>query len=65
MTDLATLPREHPLRNTALADIGAEYRSRAGVGGWKTVTPHYAIARKTYNELGPAWTETSEWRIAP
>lgn len=65
MTDLATLPREHPLRNTALADIGAEYRSRSGVGGWKCVTHHYAIARKTFNELGPAWTETSEWRIAP
>lgn len=65
MTNLADLPMDNPLRNTALADIRAEYRSKSGIGGWKQVTPKYAIARKTYNDLSPAWTDTSEWRIAP
>lgn len=62
MTNLADLPMDHPLRNTALADIRAEYRSKSGIGGWKQVTPKYAIARKTYNDLSPAWTDTSDWR---
>lgn len=59
--DLATLGREHPLRNMALADIQAEYRHRAGKE-WKRVLPKYRIARCTYNQLGPAWTDFDIWR---
>ena len=58
---LGDLPEDDPLRNTALIDIGAEYRWKGG-GPWKAVTPNYKIARNTYNDLGPAQTQWSDWR---
>lgn len=60
--DLATLDRERPLRNMALADIQAEYRHRAGKE-WKRILPKYKIARCTYNQLGAAWTDFDLWRV--
>ena len=51
---LKDLPHDHPDRNRPLS--GAHYR---WVNGkiWKEIKPTFKIAGKTYNELGPAWTE--------
>lgn len=63
MTDhinLSKLPPEHPLRNTPLHQIGAEYRNLkkrdfVSVG---TIKIHIA----TYNQLSGPWIECNEWR---
>lgn len=39
-TLLESLPREHPLRNRALIDIGAEYKSR-DTKTWRAVLPSF------------------------
>lgn len=56
MIYLHDLPTNHTMRNTALA--GCWYRWTKGKE-WRQVKPNYGIARATYNDLGPAWTETS------
>lgn len=58
---LADLPFDHPLRNKPLIEIGAQYLIRDSKI-WATVTPPYGIAKKTYNELSPVWTEYDQWR---
>ena len=58
---LNNLPKDHPLRNKPLIDIGAEYK-RYDSKIWQAVTPPYGIANKTYNDLGEVWTENDEWR---
>jgi hypothetical protein len=60
MHDLAKLAADHPLRNTALADIGAEYRPAHG--RWLRVDAAYGIARSTYNELAAGWRDRTDWR---
>jgi len=30
-------------------------------GAWRQVLPSWRIANKTYSQLGPTWTENSEW----
>jgi hypothetical protein len=61
---LAELSPEHPLRNAPLVEIGAEYRWCGGKVPtlWRPVRDAYLIAKSTYNELGPAWTQHDEWR---
>jgi hypothetical protein len=59
---LSDLPHDHPLRNTPLGALGAEYAS-SGRKSRKRVTAHYRIARNTFNELGPAWTTHTEWFV--
>lgn len=61
---LEKLPTDHPLRNAPLADIKAQNRWKNG-GPWKTVGPNWAIARCTFNDLGPAWTDHATWRADP
>ena len=58
---LKNLPKEHPLRNKPLIEIGAEYK-RYDSKIWQAVTPPYGIAKKTYNDLGEVWTNWDEWR---
>ena len=58
---LSELPYDHPLRNTPLIEINAEYQIRDSKI-WAKVTPPYGIAKKTYNELGPVWTTWDKWR---
>lgn len=57
---LSDLPHDHPLRNTELVKIGAQYRLRATA--WKQITPSWAIKGRTYNDLSPLWTDGVDWR---
>lgn len=65
MTDyqrIDDLPHDHPLRNTPLSYICARYKWRETQSAlWKYVMPSYAIATKSYNQLGAAWTEFDIW----
>lgn len=61
--NLKELSPEHELRNKPLAEIGAEYKW-TGTTAWKTVTDAYRIAKKTFNDLGEAWTHNTDWRSA-
>jgi hypothetical protein len=60
---LADLPVDHHLRTTALSAIGAEVGTR-GMTNWRKIGPHWGIGKSTYNDLGPSWTETSQFRVA-
>lgn len=66
MIVLNDLPREHQLRNAPLIDIGAESRFVRGKT-WRKVEQSWKIAKKSFNDLGPAWTASSVWRatVAP
>lgn len=57
---LAELPTTHVLRNTPLIDIGA-YFVYHGEKIKRFVKPAWKIARSTYNDLGPAWTDHAAW----
>ena len=59
--DLATLPVDHPLRNTPLIRITTAYRWIHGTS-WKSVKPTWPIAGLSYNQLGEVWTKWSVWR---
>lgn len=62
MIELSSLPVEHPLRNTPLTRINAEYRNQNSKI-WNRVLPTYNIANKTYNELAAnVWTAHDIWR---
>jgi len=49
-----TLPCDHPYRNRPLA--GCWYRWVKG-GPWRAILPSFGIAKATYNDLGPQWTD--------
>jgi len=53
-TFLNDLPVNHPDRNRPL--VGCWYRWKNGKM-WKEIKPTFPIASKTFNELGPTWTE--------
>ncbi len=57
---LHELPAEHPLRTTPLRDIGAQVRNRVQTN-WRDCST-WRIGASTYNALGPAWTETNDFR---
>jgi hypothetical protein len=61
---LSTLPSDHPLRNTPLGQIGAEYQwvNTKLPEQWHRVTKGATIARNTFNELAANWTESYRWR---
>ena len=61
---LNDLSPDHVLRNSPLADIGAEYKwMENDCKAWRPVsTGAPKIAKNTYNELGLAWTEHTLWR---
>ena len=58
---LNELPSEHPLRNTPLIEIGAEYQIKDSKV-WAKVTPPYGLAKKTFNQLGDVWTKHDKWK---
>jgi len=53
-TLLHKLPKDHPLRNRKLGE-GAFYRFPHEETKWMKVNSKFAIADKTYNELGTTW----------
>lgn len=57
---LAELPRGHELRAQPLGDIGAECRNKLSKE-WRKVA-RWRIVACAYDELGPSWTDTSEFR---
>lgn len=60
-TFLGDLPFSHPLRNSALIDIGAETQYKAG-GAWRPVKSSWSIARESFNDLCDCWTLWHHWR---
>ena len=56
--ELAELPVEHLLRNIPL--LGMYYYSLDSKVKNK-IRPAYTIAKKTYNDLGPTWTNTERF----
>lgn len=60
MVLLHTLPPEHALRRRELRAIGAECRNLKSKV-WRPVEK-WAIGHITYNDLGPTWTDTNEFR---
>lgn len=56
MTILNELPAEHVLRNLPLGEIGAEYLA-GHPPTWRSLKK-FRIGARTFNELGPAWTES-------
>ena len=59
---LNDLPVDHVLRNTPLAEIGAEYRW-VKAKTWRRVLPSFRIATVSYNALGEVWTQGWIWRV--
>ena len=55
---LKPLPLEHELRNKPLK--GSFYHATNGKFS-REVFSSYGIANKTYNDLGPAWTDGEEF----
>ena len=55
---LKPLPPEHELRNKPLK--GSFYHATNGKFS-REVFSSYGIANKTYNDLGPAWTDGEEF----
>lgn len=58
---LSDLPRGHELRTCPLGEVGAECRNKHGKE-WRNVA-RWRIAANTYDDLGPSWTDTSEFRV--
>jgi len=60
VVDLGVLPQAHPLRNRALAGIGA-YRHLEGKPNPVQIPPSWNIAKCTYNDLGGSWVTRNRW----
>ena len=58
---LSELPRGHDLRARPLGEVGAECRNKLGKE-WRNVA-RWRIAANSYDDLGPSWTDTSEFRV--
>lgn len=63
MIRIGDMPEDEDTRNAPLVEVRAEYRPLTRSYGWQRVTSAYHIAQRTYNQLGPVWTEGHEWRI--
>ena len=66
MTPLASLPVDHPLRNTPLGEIDAKYKwvGAADKPGFRTVRVGAPkLIGCTYNQLGPSWTDHDIWYV--
>ena len=62
MIDLETLPEDHPLRNTLLIDLGAEFKHPQ----WTEFRPlerGRPLDKNTYNTLTGVWIEFFKWRV--
>lgn len=62
MTDLASLPKEHPLRNTPIKHIKPLYRFRGDTLKPKDCS-HWKIGRHSYNELDEFWWKLGEFLV--
>lgn len=61
--DLKTLPEDHPLRNTLLDKIGAEFK-HCRSAEFTLVVPGRPLANDTYNELeGVYASNLYQWRV--
>jgi hypothetical protein len=61
---LNTLEPNHILRNTPLGEIKAKYRWKKASDNiaWRTVEVGAPkLVSYTFNQLGPAWTESDWW----
>ena len=63
MTPLAALPTEHELRRAPLVMFGAFF-IYPGEKIKRFVKPAWKIATKSFNDLGPAWTDHATWLTA-
>lgn len=66
MIVLADLPHDHPLRNTPLGQINAQYRwiGDAPSVPWRTVQVGAPkLVGSTYNMLGKSWTDNDIWAV--
>lgn len=59
--DLKTLPEEHPLRNTPLDKIGAEFKHQAW-DAFRPIEQGRPLANDTYNTLEGPWPIFFDWR---
>lgn len=57
-TLLADLPPSDTRRTTSLA--GCMLRNKQSIL-WRRIEPQWAIAKVTYNDLTPAWTDTADF----
>lgn len=62
MTDLATLPVDHTLRNTPIRDIRPLYRIRGDTLRPKECA-HWKIGKASYNELAEFWGRCGEFLV--
>jgi hypothetical protein len=61
---LADLPTDHPLRNTSLGEIGAEYQHKTvRPSAWRKAADQGGIKNATFNQLGETWTRWDLWRV--
>lgn len=60
MIDLETLPEEHPMRNTPLAELHAEYRHCMQTG-WTVIEPH-GPGTYTFNNVTGKWAQFCKFR---
>lgn len=60
--NLRYLPYEHPLRNTLLLELGAEFKHSAW-DEFKPIEDGRPLADNTYNTLSRGWMDFYEWRI--
>lgn len=58
---LSELPQGHELRTCPLGEVGAECRNKQGKE-WRNVA-RWRIAANSYDDLGPSWTDTTEFRV--
>lgn len=60
--NLRYLRYEHPLRNTLLLDLKAEFKHPAWLE-FKPIEPGRPLAKNTYNTLSRGWMDFYQWRI--
>ncbi len=60
--ELRYLPFDHPLRNTLLVDLGAEFKHPQWVE-FRPLERGRPLAKNTYNTLDGAWLDFYEWRV--
>ena len=58
MVELHKLDADHPLRNTPLIEIEAQYKHE-GDKVFREIFPNFAIAKVSYNQLAEVWTKNS------
>lgn len=63
---LNDLEKDHPLRNTPLGELKAEYRWKGAseTATWRSVIVGAPkLVNFTYNQLGSTWADFDYWRV--